>query len=393
MGNVERLVESPFPARWSDNWVIDMRRWQDHLTFGRPISSGDQSSDGSDEIILSGMVISGDDLLVHPGYVCLKGGRIKEVGQERTRMEEHIIAPALVNSHTHLADGLSKDPPYAPLSQLVGPGGLKHRLLESASCEELRSSMRSAALEMLGGGTCAFADFREGGPSGVSLLLDALHGLPLISRIFGRPDPGGTDIHPDCFGLGLSSTRDHPWEWVKRAAVAARSRGMHLAVHAGESGRDDIESALSLQPDLLIHLTSATPADLEKVAGTGASVAVCPRSNLATGCGLPDISAMVGLGINVCVGSDNLMLNSTNLFREMELISKALLHDDRQVFKMCTLNGAKALGLEQEIGSIEVGKAARIMVVSASSRNMKGSRDPLASLVRRAEPSDILAVF
>jgi cytosine/adenosine deaminase-related metal-dependent hydrolase len=122
-------------------------------------------------------------------------------------------------------------------------------------------------------------------------------------------------------------------------------------------------------------------------------VVVCPRSNLVTGAGLPDVQGMIDLGITVGVGTDNVMLNSPNMFSEMELVSKALLHDDRQVFKMCTLNGAKIMGIDEKAGSISEGKEARLMVIDKLSDNMWGSSDLLASVVRRARPSDILAIF
>jgi cytosine/adenosine deaminase-related metal-dependent hydrolase len=108
---------------------------------------------------------------------------------------------------------------------------------------------------------------------------------------------------------------------------------------------------------------------------------------------LPDVEKMTEMGITVGVGTDNVMLNSPNIFDEMHLIGKALMHDDRQVFKMCTLNGAKIMGIDQRIGSICEGKEGRVMVLDQNSNNLWGSLNPLASVVRRAQPSDILAVF
>ena len=78
---------------------------------------------------------------------------------------------------------------------------------------------------------------------------------------------------------------------------------------------------------------------------------------------------------------------------EMQLIVKALLHDDRQVFKMCTLNGAEIMQIGQKVGSISEGKEARLMVLNECSNNLWGTIQPLASVVRRAGPSDILAIF
>jgi cytosine/adenosine deaminase-related metal-dependent hydrolase len=200
-------------------------------------------------------------------------------------------------------------------------------------------------------------------------------------------------IHERCTGLGISSTRDHDIDLLKSQADCARSLGKLVGIHAGEAGYDDILDALSLCPDFLVHMNNARRSDLEHVASSGLPVVVCPRSNLVTNVGLPDVSKMSELGINVAVGTDNVMLNSPNMFDEMHFLVKALLHDDRQVFKMCTLNGAKVLGIDKKLGSIEVGKEARLMVIDGRSNNMWGSINPLASVVRRAEPSDILAIF
>lgn len=352
-----------------------------------------QMNGTEDEILLSGTIISG---VSEPfeGYICIEGGTIKEIGYESIDAHwQGIICPSLINGHTHLGDSIIKDPPFAPLSELVGPNGLKNRTLAQATFQELEDGMHSSLLDMAATGTCAFADFRENGQKGVKLLQNALRGVPLISRILGRPDPGSIDVHQDCWGIGISSTRDHPLQMVEDAVERARSNGLKVALHAGEAGRDDIQDALQLDPDFLVHLTKASHQDLKKVADAGIPVVICPRSNLITNVGLPPLANMLKLEINVGLGTDNVMLNSPNLFTEMELVSKAMLHNDRQVFNMCTLNNAKTLGIEDRVGSIEVGKESRIMVIDRRSNNMWGSSNALASVVRRARPSDILAVF
>ncbi|HOO53641.1 MAG TPA: amidohydrolase family protein [Methanothrix sp.] len=353
-----------------------------------------------DEKILSGTILLGEELEPFEGYLLLRDGVAAEIGTEKIDPDfEGIISPALVNSHVHLGDSFFKDPPYLTLEDLVGPGGLKHRALAAASRRDVVEGMRRSLSYMARSGTCAYADFREGGMDGVEMLLEAMEeverteGADLIGRIFGRPDPGSVRVHPKCWGVGISSTRDHPRSWVEDVVEAARSDGKKVALHAGESGRDDIEDALSLEPDLLVHLTKAEPRDLAQVAEAGIPVVVCPRSNLVTGVGLPDVARMLDLGIVVGLGTDNVMLNSPNLFSEMEFTSKALLHNDRQVFMMCTLNGAQILGADDDAGAIRVGKRCRIMVIDRRSDNMAGAKDPLASLVRRANPSDVLAVL
>lgn len=328
------------------------------------------------------------------GYICIQDGTIKEVGDEHVNADlTGIVCPCFVNAHVHLGDSVCKDPPFLPLSELVGPRGLKaHRLAETPR-ELLVEGMRRSLEEMVSTGTYAFADFREGGPEGVRMLQEAMQNLPLLSMILGRPNEGKIGIHESCWGLGISSTRDHDFDLLMAAVAAARSVGQAVGIHAGEAANDDISGAISLEPDFLVHMNRATKEDLKEVAHASIPIVVCPRSNLVTGVGLPDVKQMTEDGIVLGVGTDNVMLNSPNLFDEMHLLGKALLHDDRQVFKMCTLNGAKIMGIDQRLGSIMEGKEARVMVINKKSNNLWGSINPLASVVRRAEPSDILAIF
>ena len=346
------------------------------------------------EILLQGTIIHGDDFQTLDGYISIRNGIIKEVGTGQVDADfEGIVCPRFFNSHIHIGDSAFKDPPILPLSKLVGPGGLKMRLLHETPRERLIEGMRRSLAQMVDSGTYAFADFREGGEEGIKMLEEAAGDMPLLMRIFGRPMTGKTKMPKGCYGLGISSTRDCDLSLVQGMVSEARLGAMSVAIHAGEAARDDILDAVRLMPDQLVHMSKAQDSDLRSVARAGISVVVCPRSNLITNSGLPNVKRMMELGINLGVGTDNVMLNSPDMFAEMHLIRRALLHDDRQVFKMCTLNGAKIMGLDQKLGSIREGKEARVMVINRNSNNLWGSVHPLNSIVRRAEPTDILAIF
>lgn len=346
------------------------------------------------ETLLSGTIIYGDNFVPIDGYLCVKDGIISEIGHDSVDSDlEGIICPRFANAHTHIADSAFKDPPFLPLRELVGPGGLKHQILANTPRDVQIESMRRTLLDMRDTGTFAFADFREGGKDGVCMLQEALCGISLTARILGRPIGSSIDLHDDAWGIGISSTRDYDSLWVREAAAYAKGKSKVVAIHAGEAVRDDIRDAIELDPDFIVHLCHASKDDLERVSAAGIPVVVCPRSNLLTGSGLPDIQEMIRLGITVGVGTDNVMLNSPDIFSEMQLLSKAVLRDDRQVFKMCTLNGARIMGIDQKAGSICEGKESRLMLIDKKSNNMWGSKDPVASLVRRARPSDILAIF
>lgn len=346
------------------------------------------------EQTLKGTIINGDEFVPIDGYITVENGIIKNI-EEDTVSSEVIIAPCFVNAHTHVGDSVIKDPPFLPLSELVQPPhGLKHRILRDTSHNELVSSMKASIKDMIKTGTCAFCDFREGGLGGVMALQEALGTDPGIDpRIFGRPYDKDMNYLDSCDGTGLSSTNDIELELISDIVDQTRKKRKQFAIHAGERDPIDISGALAFEPDFLIHLTSAGEENIKAVADAGIPVVVCPRSNYITRSGTPPIRKMLEAGILVGVGTDNVMLNSVNMFSEMEFLVKTNIYDDRQVFKLCTLNGAKLLGLDKQSGSIKKGKKARLMILNKKSDNMQGIKNPLSSLVRRARPDDLIKIY
>jgi cytosine/adenosine deaminase-related metal-dependent hydrolase len=345
------------------------------------------------EQTLQGTIIYGDDFELMDGIITIENGIIKEI-EEKKITADTIIAPCFVNAHTHIGDSVIKDPPYLPLSELVQPpNGLKHRVLAETSRGDLVASMRATIKDMIGTGTCAFADFREGGIEGVKALNEALSGFNIEAKSFGRPLDNDMSYLDHCDGTGLSSTNDLEIDVIHDIVMHTRRKGKKFAIHAGERDPSDILPSIGLKPDLLIHLIHAGQKDMKLIEEENIPVVVCPRSNLFTRSGLPPIKKMLDEGLLVAAGTDNVMFNSVNMFSEMELLAKMVLYDDRQVFKLCTLNGAKISGIDSELGSIETGKKARLMVLNKKSNNMQGIRNPLSSLVRRGRPDDIIRMI
>ncbi len=363
------------------------------------------------EQIISGTIIVGMEFEPVDGYICVRDGIITEIGEE-TSNTGTIIAPCFVNSHTHIGDSVCKDP---SLGRCVGPAvirdldslvrppnGLKHQILRHTPYQALVESMRATILDMITTGTCAFADFREGGVVGVLALKEAIGDLGIGSLAFGRPDKPDakiTDVLSEvdrvlrnADGIGISGVNDMDIGMVRKIVKYTREQKRLFAIHAGEKDRTDIEEALSLKPDMLIHMTHANKSDILMMADADVPVVVCPRSNFVTGVGMAPICDMIEAGIKVGVGTDNVMLNSTNMFAEMEILSKIFGLDDRQVFMMCALNGSQILGLDG-FGSIEIGNRAHLMVLNGNSNNLSNIQDPLSGIVRRARPDDILSII
>ncbi|RZN15030.1 MAG: chlorohydrolase [Methanosarcinales archaeon] len=343
---------------------------------------------------ISGTIIWGEEFEVISGTLYIEDGIIVDLIEKQVS-DDVIIAPCFVNAHTHIGDSVIKDPPITNLDELVRPpDGLKHRMLNKTPAVELINAMGSTLKDMKKTGTTAFIDFREGGVEGVNGLRQSLIDMGnLRSIILGRPHNDLPELLNVSDGIGLSGVNDMPLDVLQEIVSAVKKSEKPFAIHAGEKDKTDIDAAFDLEPDFIVHLTSGSSSDFKRAFDQDCNIVVCPRSNLLTGAGMPDIKGMLTSGAVVGVGTDNVMLNSTNMFDEMKFISTIFLQDDRQVFKLCTLNGAKVSNMDNEIGSIETGKMAHLMVLNRNSYNLQGVRNHLSGLVRRARPDDIIQII
>ncbi|AFC99049.1 Cytosine deaminase and related metal-dependent hydrolase [Methanocella conradii HZ254] len=340
------------------------------------------------EYTISGIMIYGEEFEVREGYVVVEGSRIKEVGFERCDSPiEGLICPAFVNAHTHVGDSIAKDLPFLPLLELVAPpDGLKHRILNAASRSAIADGMRSALDAMRRTGACHFIDFREGGVQGSSLLKGLAGGK---ATVLGRlaPEDSVEELLSVADGVGISSARDLPAEALHAIVEKAKKSRKIIGIHAGELNRNDIDNAIEIMPDFLVHMTQATASDMRRVADHGIPVVVCPRSNAVTGVGLPPVKQMREAGITLALGTDNVMMNSPDMFREMEWADKLFLHDDAYALRMATLNAARLARLNK--GALKPGMDADLLVFNLDSDTFKSSQNLLSTIVRRAGPDDI----
>ena len=333
---------------------------------------------------LSGTILVGPEYEPVEGRLVVESGTIEAIEAAETASSK-IICPAFVNAHTHIGDSIAKEAGRGlSLDELVAPpDGLKHRLLEGASRVELVESMRRSLRFMTAGGTGAFLEFREGGIEGVEALRDAVDPIDIEAVVFGRDDRNVLHVAD---GFGASGARDADFS-AERAA--ARDAGKPFGIHAGERDEHDINPALDLDPDFLVHMVHAGSIHLERLDDKETPVVVCPRSNLVTDVGVPPIEALLER-TTVALGTDNVMLNSPSMFREMEFVSKLCDVSAPDVLRMATAAGAEIAGLN--CGVIEPGREARLLVLDGDSDNLCGVRDPIRAVVRRAETSDVADV-
>jgi cytosine/adenosine deaminase-related metal-dependent hydrolase len=223
---------------------------------------------------------------------------------------------------------------------------------------------------------------------------------------------------------GKANERIHVWfgprtpggvssELYREMTDLARQRNMGITMHLAEVEADKIylnekfgltpvdyaESVGLLGPrSVLVHMVWLTPQEIDKLAATGTHISHNPSSNSKLASGVCKVPLMLERGVNVALGCDGGPSNNDyDMVREMKLaaiIHKAVALDPlivpaETVLEMATINGAKALGLEHEIGSLEVGKKADLIVIDLDKLHTTPSMNPVSTLVYAATGGEV----
>lgn len=298
-----------------------------------------------------------------------------------------LMIPGFINSHVHIGDSFAKELGFnRELSEIVAPPfGLKHKLLRQTPEEFIITGIKKAILEMLSNGITCFVDFREGGVKGVNLLRKTLNQASINCLIYGRfMDESEIElIFELADGVGLASYDQISMNNKKYVVKSKQGSKKMIACHCAEKIRDpnlldDIFSDNLV--DVIIHGTKLIKKDLVKIQNEEKSLILCPRSNGYFGVGFPPITEILQLGIPISLGTDNIMVNNSDLFEEMRYLyrifrvlgsyNKSIQLTSKELLKMVTINAAKNFRLESKLGSISRGKAADFFIVDLNSPNL-----------------------
>jgi len=205
-------------------------------------------------------------------------------------------------------------------------------------------------------------------------------------------------------------------ELLSRVAQLARERKVIVHTHASENKNEcalvETETGLrnvvyldslgiSGRHVVLAHCVHLDAAEFETLAHKQTFVAHCPSSNLKLGSGIADITRMLERGISVSLGADGAACNNRlDMFTEMRsmtLLQKAMRGPEmlpaKQALRIATIGGAQALGLENQIGTLETGKRADVTVVDLNSlHSTPCPANPVSAIVYSAQPSDVRTV-
>ena len=336
-----------------------------------------------------------------------------------------LLIPGFINSHTHIADSIGKDITLnSTVNQKIHPMfGIKSKILKNTSNEYLSTFMKNTCHSMIQKGITTFVDFREGGLDGAILLKKVADDLPIRTILLGRLDfhQNTSEIKKNspfpkekirelpsllkiCDGIGISGANEHSTSVLHSYSKTKKLR----AIHSSETiesvqkskritGKSETLRALSLKPDFLIHMTHASKKDLDATSKKTRGIIICPRANSSLSEGIPDIEKMQNAGCLLGLGTDNVMINSPDMFREMDYLWKVTMGikkkriDPKEILKMATVNAGKIL--KKEIGIIQTKKIADCIFLDKHALDLEPMHNPYASIVHRASQSTIKAVM
>jgi len=377
----------------------------------------------------AGVTLSGHALAVDQGRIV--GLLPTEEALERFRAREtiplpgQVLMPGLVNLHAHAAmtlmRGFADDLPLMRwLNERIWPAEARH-----VSPDFVRDGTLLACAEMLCGGITTFNDmyFFPGAAAEAVKASGMRAALGIITIEFPSAYAADAD---DYLSKGLA-VRDHygddpllsfclaphaPYtvsdRTFEKVATLAAQLDLPIHVHLHET-RAEIEDGIKnhgvrpiqrlqrlglLGPQLIaVHAVHLDPSEIDLLGREGCHIAHCPTSNMKLGSGIPSMAAINARGVNFGLGTDGAASNNRlDLFQEMRhaaLLAKgsqedAAVLDAHTVLRAATLGGARALGMDGQIGSLALGKAADICAITLDHWLTQPCFDPASHLVYAA---------
>ncbi|MEW8249845.1 MAG: TRZ/ATZ family hydrolase [Candidatus Thiodiazotropha sp.] len=389
-------------------------------------------------VVPENLLLSDHTLVVNRGRISaiLPTDKVTEQyhSAQEISLPGHALIPGLINSHTHAAmallRGLADDMPLMTwLNEHIWPAEARW-----VSEEFIHDGTQLAVAEMLLGGTTCFNDMyffpditgRVASSAGIRAVLgliaidfpsawasdgdDYLHkGLQVHDQFRTNPI-----IHTAFAPHAPYSVADPILERIRTLADELEIPvHMHLhethdeivqgLQHQGKRPMERLHDLGLLSPSLAaVHMTHLEESEIERFAASGGQVVHCPESNLKLASGFCPVTELIEAGVNVALGTDGAASNNDlDMFSEMRsaaLLAKGVAKDASalpaaKALSMATINGARALGLQQETGSLEPGKSADLVAVDLNRINTLPVYHPISQLVYAAGREQVSHVW
>lgn len=386
-----------------------------------------------------------DQSILEDHSVAVDAGRILEVlptetarrlyeGAEEILLQDHALIPGLVNVHGHAAMSLLRGAAddlslHSWLQDYIWP--MEGRWVDA---EFVYEGTQLAIAEMLLSGTTCYADMYFFPDAAAKAAIETGIRVQLAAPVLDFPTAWAKDAdeyiakatqlhdvyrHHSLISVAFGphapyTVADAP---LRKIVILAEEMDVPIHMHVHETAQE-ISNAVSatgkrplqrlaelglVSPRLLcVHATQLTEAEIALLQENGASVAHCPESNLKLASGFCPVARLQQAGVNVALGTDGAASNNDlDMLSEMRtaaLLAKAVAEDASAVpayraLQIATINGARALGLDEKIGTIEAGKAADLVAVNMDCINAMPIYNPVSHLVYSTQRSQVTHVW
>ena len=363
---------------------------------------------------------------IQDGKITFIGSALENLKAKTTyHLKDHLVAPGLINTHTHLPmslfRGLADNLPLKNwLENYIFP--LEQNLMKG---DFVKTGVELSLIELIRSGiTCCYDMYFNNKEIAEVLDRSGLRGMIGV----GIPNPINwkqevLDLcshfknHPR-IGIGIAPHAPYTVqpETLLEVGEFSKSENLSISIHVSESQweQEEIKKRYHKTPvghlhsvgitgenSLFVHCVHVNEKDLEIMAQTSTSLSHNPESNMKLFNGIAPIRQALEKGVIVGIGTDGSASNNNlNLFEEMGTGAKlqALKYGEQslttqEVFKMATIEGAKSIGLEKQIGTIEVGKKADIIALNLNHHSFKPFYNPISNIVYTALGNEVSFVM
>ena len=387
----------------------------------------------------SGWRTEKQDLLINGSRIEVLGTGLSAEGCRVIDAANKLVMPGLINAHTHVYMTLHRN--YADDLAFFDWLDKVQQVEDGMTEEDVYWATLLGIIEMIKSGTTCFVDMTiksaqetEGPRSAASGAVRDSGFRAVISRGLA----GVADSEESLMKYGqavreMEMFRDEsrlqfihgphaPYscmaDYLRKLTQSCKDRGIGQTIHLSESlaemegvakdhgGMTPIRYADSVGvfdvPAIVAHCVYATEEDIRIMKEKGVSVALCPKSNMKLGNGFAPAKQMLDAGVNVCLGTDGCgSNNSLNMFQEMNAAAMVYKGANRQaqcvgagdVLEMATVNGAKAIGREGELGEIREGALADLILINLNEPQFIPQNNIISGLVYSAKGSEVDTVL
>lgn len=369
----------------------------------------------------------------------IEGDRIAAIGDEPAGFSEDkvidgkdkLVIPGLINCHTHSYMSFMRNV-ADDLSFMDWLFGTIDPIEQQMTDEDTYWGANLAIIEMMKSGTTCFNDMQMNIHQTTRAVKESgMRAVVCRGLVGSGNDEAGQsrlrqayeerDAAKDCdrltFKLGPHAPYTCDDAFLKIVAEEAKKENMGIHTHLSESESEISQiqekygcTPIALAekcgifdvPAIVAHCVQVTDEDIDILKKKNVSVVTNPASNMKLGNGFAPVARMLEKGVNVCLGTDGAASNNClNMFHELSLLT--LIHKGtgrtpqcisaKEGFRIATINGARALGLEKEIGSIEVGKKADLAILDLNTPSLTPRNNLIAGLSYSANGSEVDTVI